>query len=233
MEHNRFHNMELKDFLIDKHPSIMDEYRRYTTPNYYENGVLYYPVDGGFGNLNGSKNQRLKLISSSISKNNIEMTFEDIKSKTKYCCFITEAYKKLARVDENSPCKYNVNITSGTRYLIHNGSEYTIQLMYWLNHEGKRHDSKIWIRRLNDPVQFMYGRNYEPFYELYSVIGKSSFSLKHVRSYDTVARENYDFYANLTIRRAKEIIFGTSDVKIPALPDASIFKDFNKFFIKG
>lgn len=223
--------MDIKEFIAEKHPDLIDEFHRYTTPNYYETGVLYYPITNGFGtSAGGNKHKHLKITGWNASKGDLSMTLQDIKEGNKYSVSIYEAYHKLVRVNPNEVAKYNVNVVSGMRYLEHKGEEYTVNIMKWVDYHSKRLNCKVWIRRLSDIPVRVYGEDRKPYYELYSVIGKGSFSLKHVHSYDSVAREQYTMKHNISVKEAKKIIFGDDYVIIPNLPEATIFKDFDKFF---
>lgn len=42
--------MTLEDYVLEHKPSLYEEYKRTTTPHYYEGGgVLYHPITNGYG----------------------------------------------------------------------------------------------------------------------------------------------------------------------------------------
>ena len=49
-------------------------------------------------------------------------------------------------------------------------------------------------------------------YEFYNIIG-GSWTLKHVKSYDSIGRENYDIKFKVSVRQFKEYVFGDPNIK--------------------
>lgn len=227
----------LIDFLESEHSDIMEEFKRQATANYWQAGVAYNPITGGFGTARAS-NKRMIIKHARVSKGKCFLHLEDerpTKGHNGYEVDIAEAHKKLKRADENKDTIYEFNMPNlgDTRYLTVNDVEYVVRLITWREYKTERLCCRIWINEKNPTQIYNTGfTTYSPYYEIYSHFG-SKLNLKHVKSWDSVGRENYDIKLGISMRDIKSRIFGDPNVKVPPIvPTEELFEDFNKYFKK-
>ena len=190
--------MELIDFIKINYPEIVEVYRRKTTPFYYETGVLYHPMRSGFGCIGGSK-KPLKIIKATYTKDIVYLHLVDDKGD-KYSVTLDEAPTSIKRLDDSiAPLGNIIPDTKEIIYLTHNNIDYKITQMYFRNYGDNRLNARVWVRRSCDKE--INGK--QPFFELYSVIGKGKLNLCHTKSYDSIGRDNSDYKFNISVRQFK------------------------------
>ena len=196
--------MTLEEYINKNYPDIAEEYKRFSTPNYFEYGVLYYPQRAGFG-CSGKSNKKLRLIDSYIFENETHFVLEDENEpKQKYISISTKAHKDLKRVDEN--VDYNDNIVNNRviKYVEIGKRKFLVRQHVWRDHYTKRISFRVMIIE-----EGVVGH-----YEYYNMIGKEKPNLKHVYGYDSANREQYHIMFHLNVRKMKSIIFGNPNIKV-------------------
>lgn len=215
--------MDINEFLLKNYPDKLEEFKRANTLNYYEAGKKY--------KFNKAHGRTVILNDCELHEDMLALSLTDINDGSKYSVDIEEAFSTLTKVDDDGIYNFNMPVKNGSRYFEVNGIRYSIHIMRWHGYNSKKLESKVWIRNLTNPwTKKMYGRDYTAYFELYSLLGDGKWNYKHVHSYDDLAREQYDIKFNVSVRKAKELIFGDANVKIPKLPYPSIYKNFDKHF---
>jgi hypothetical protein len=202
--------MTLEQYINEFHPRIADEYKRYSTPFYYEPDALYHPITNGFGCGTEGSNKRLKIVNASYLKNG-ERHIKTVNVDDPSQMYSTEGstiHTKLKRIDESiAPVGKVIPNDKRFIYILHNGIEYTILQAYWRNHKDNRLCGRIWVSKTADEEN-----KKRPYFEFYSYFG-STWALKHVYGYDQYD-EKYTIKFEVSVRQFKQIVFGSPDVKI-------------------
>jgi len=209
--------IETLEQYIQKHrPNILDEYKRATTPFYYEPGVIYHPITNGFGCGPQGSNEHFVIKDGTYLKGGeIFLSLQSLDKADHRCSvLLSEAHLKIKRVDESvAPIGTPIPNDKEIKYMEIDGKNYTITQLTWRHHSDKTLGGKIWVRCDQYPTTKVYGQERAAYYELYSNFG-STWNLKHVKSYDEVAREQYDIKFNVSMREFKRIVFGDPNIKI-------------------
>jgi hypothetical protein len=199
----------LIEYIKENNPAILEEYKRFSTPFYYETGVEYHPITNGFGCGPEGSNERFVIINGDYRSNGaVHLSMQAVKDKTrKVSVLLHEAHKKMKRVDDSvAPVGRPIPASHDTIYMTVNGVEYTIWQAYWNN--GKQPMGRI-IIKYGEPQY----KNRNPYYEVYSYVDKGKWSIKHVTGYDSVGREHYTITHNLTLKDVKNSIFGNPEIE--------------------
>lgn len=207
-----FHYICIMDGLInyidEYYPNIKQEYIRKITPFYYEYGVNYrwigeksiYKLINGTYLRNGDIILHLKNINDDIDRFNTS----SIK--------LSEAYKFIERVDDEFIIKGSkIPNTKKFIYMNVDGRDYNINQEYYRDYNNGVLNGRVIITCEQDKANNKKCYNIDPYYELYSVIGKSEWNLKHMYLYD--GRENYDTMFNISVKEFKSYVFGRYDIK--------------------
>lgn len=205
----------LQTYIEKNHPEVIAEHRRATTPFYYETGVLYHPITNGFGCGVGGSDEELIIVDADYMKSgSVNLRIQSLKKpENKYSVTLSHAHTKIARVDESIAPIGNIIPNSKQHiYITVDGKDYSIYQSYGRHYETKVKTGRIIIRCEQDTPSRACGRDYQPYYELYSHFG-SNWTLKHVTSYDSVAREQYTIKHNISVREFKQKVFGNPDIK--------------------
>lgn len=190
----------LEKYILLSYPHIIQEYNRKTTSNYYEAGVLYHPITSGFGCTSEGSNEPFEIENGVYLKSgDIQLTLVSKINKYHRCgVLLSEAHKKIKRIDESVlPIGNPIPNSKKVLYI----KDFRIHQHYFTNH------NKLGGRII------IHKDGFKGYWELYSYIGNSSFSLKHVHSYDSVNREQYTIKHNVSVREFKQTVFGDSNIK--------------------
>jgi hypothetical protein len=207
--------MELLEYISKNYPETIEEHKRLTTPFYYEPGVLYHPITSGFGTHNRGGNKPLEIIAGTYYRDgDIEVHLKSLKeSDTKYGVLLSEAHLKIKRIDESiAPVGRKIPNDRNRIYMNVNGIDWNITQMFWRNYGNQRLGGRVWITQDTGTKQYVGNRC--PYYELYFVIGKGVWNLRHIHSYDSVGRENYDIKFGISVREFKQRVFGDPNIKL-------------------
>lgn len=213
--------MNLETYIKEKYPEKVEEYIRYITPFYYEPGVVYRTLVNGFGEGRpGSKQFMIK--NGSYFDNEIHITLVEVNNPAdpnhRYGVSLSEAHLKLKRDVEETPKGLLIPNNKSDFIIKHNNKTYRIHQSYWRDYSSKRLGGKIWIHCDEDlPIN-----RHQPYYELYSYFG-SKWNLKHVYSYDTTHREQYNIKFGISVRDFKQEVFGNSNIKFIHEPTQVLF----------
>jgi hypothetical protein len=225
----------LEDYVKKDYMHIHEEWVRKNTPHYYETGVLYYPITNGFGTqTGGNPNKHLRIEHATYIKGGkrfihlIEMNPPKGQTPSAYGSEDETIYKQLKRVDESILPVGNVIPHDNSRiFFTYNGIDYSIYQAYWRNYGDERLGGRITIRKVGiniNGVKFPMPKELsEEYFELYSVIGKSEWNLKHVKSADKLGREDYDIKFKVSVREFKKFVFQNPNVKF--ITDYPLEKD--------
>jgi len=125
-----------------------------------------------------------------------------------YGVSMSEAYLKLKREVEEEPKGIPIPNNKSDFNIVVNNKHYRIHQAYWRNYDTKRLGGRLWIHCDED----LPSNRHQPYYELYCYFG-SKWHLKHVHSYDSVYREQYDIKFNISVREFKQTVFGDPNIK--------------------
>lgn len=205
----------LTEYVTRTTPNIVKEHIRATTPFYYEPNVIYHPISNGMGcGANGS-NERFVIKNGTYTRNgDIQMSLVSLDKPNHKCCILkSEAHLSIARVEETTPIGKEIPNDRKIKYMTIDGRDYRITQLSWRNYQDNTLCGKIWVRCEQDIPSIVWGEKRYPYHELYSNFG-SSWNHKHVKSYDSVAREQYDIKMGVSMRYFKEKVFGDANIKI-------------------
>ncbi len=206
----------LLEYIEKTSPHIIDEYKRKTTPFYYEPDVIYHPITNGYGCGSQGSNERFVIKSGSYSKDGeIQVTMQSLdKPDHRGIMSMSIAHKQFKRVDETKqPIGKHIPNNKSHLYINVNGKDYVINQNYFRFHQDKRLAGRVIIICLHSTPTRVYGEDKLPHYELYSNFG-STWNMKHVTGYDSVGREIYDIKFKVSVREFKEKVFGDPNIKI-------------------
>ncbi len=120
----------------------------------------------------------------------------------------------MKRVDESvMPIGRHIPNSRKCIHMIRGGVEFTIWQAYWRSYDTKTLGGRVTVTRSDGRVSSTLGGDRKEYHQLYSHFG-SVWHLQHTKSWDSVARENYDIKKNVSVREFKEIVFGDPNVKI-------------------
>ena len=206
----------LSQYISENYPGIISEFKRATTPFYYEPDVIYHPITGGFGcGPQGSKERFVIKNGTYLKNGDISLHLQSLDNEDRKCGVnLNEAHKKLVRSDESiAPIGKQIPNDREVKYMTIDGKNYTITQLKWRYYKDNTLCGKIWVNCDKFPVSTVYGTERSSYYELYSNFD-STWNLKHVKSFDSVGRENYDIKFNVSVREFKQIVFGDANIKI-------------------
>jgi hypothetical protein len=206
----------LEKYIQKTHPSIVEEYKRLTTPFYYEPTVIYNPIRSGFGCGAGGSSKPLVIEKGIYYKNGeITLSLKELGADNRYSILLSEAHTSIKRADETiEPLGLPIPNSKELLHMTIDGKNYVIWQTYFRYYENKRLGGRL-IIRCDQWKKFNHsGSEKTEFFELYSYIGNSSWSLKHVHSYDSVGREQYKIKHNVSVREFKETVFGNPNIKL-------------------
>lgn len=192
--------MTLQDYIQIDYPDIAEEYKRLTTPNYYECGVEYYPLRSGFGGT-GKKYKTLVFKNITLFKNNVfhARLYDKDNPKDSYIINSSSLHKDLVRVDENIEYKENLISDKRIRYIVVDGVEYQIRFDVWREYQTQK------IRW----TVIVSSESFKFYYNYYNRTGVPCLTY-----HPTGKIDKYDFYRDCSVRKFKEIVFGNSNIKI-------------------
>ena len=207
--------MTLEQYIKKDYPSINEEYIRLTTPFYYEPNVIYHPITNGFGcGREGSKKEVVIINADYLANGERYISIQEVKDKShNYSATGSIIHKQLKRVDESvKPIGIEIPNSKRIMYVSHNNVIYEVIQAYWREWEKKTLGGRItvWVWDEHDNNEIIRKK---PYWELYSYFG-SKWHMKHVKSYDSLMREDYDIKFNISVREFKKYVFGDSDVKL-------------------
>lgn len=203
-------------YVVKNYPEILEEFRRLTTPFYYEPDIVYNPITSGFGCGPGGSKERFIIKNGTYLKNgDISLHLQSLDKEGHNCgTYLSEAHKKIAREDESvAPIGKLIPNDRTVKYMTIDGRDYTITQLMWRNYKDQTLCGRIFVNCNQFPTSRVYGREQQSYYELYCHFG-SKWNMKHVTSYDSTGRENYDIKFNISIREFKRIVFGNANIKI-------------------
>ena len=197
--------ISFEDFIKTHYPDTLEEYKRLTTPNYWECGILYYPMTSGCSGI-GKMYRTMKLVNATVFKNDKHFNFDYTDGTGAAQIKESEAHFKLMRVDENVEYKDNI-INDGTiSYITINNIEYKIRQYYFRNYSTNRIAFRC----------FVSSDQLENSYEYYNLIGKGESILKTNKPQRHLTREEYNIQFKVSVRQFKQIVFGNPNIKIPS-----------------
>lgn len=213
----------LIEYIKSDYPEIIEEHKRKTTPFYYEPNVFYHPITNGMGCGSEGSNEPFEIINGTYHRNGeIHMSLQSAtKSEHKICVSLSEAYKKLKRIDDlgvNENKVHGLTIPNSNQqiYMNNDGKDYSITQLYWRDYYSNKLGGRVIVTCLQDKPSIVYGSEKMPYYKLYSVNGDGDgcWNLEYVHSYDSIGREQYDMMYSITVKQFKSIVFGSHDVKL-------------------
>lgn len=200
--------MDIQKYLEQNHPKVVEEYIRFTTPSYYEPNILYHPITNGMGCGFEGSNEPFEIINATYLKNGeMNINLRSTKKDTKIQIRKSEIHTKLKKIDESVVSK-GIPIPNDkyVTYMTINGVGYVIIQSYWRDYSKKTLCGRVFVKCSD------IDGDKQPYFELYCHFG-STFNMKHVYSYDSAGRENYNFNKNISVRKFKELVFGNPNVK--------------------
>ncbi len=206
----------ISQYVAKAHPHILEEFKRKNTPFYYEPGVVYHPITNGFGcGSEGSKERFIIKNGTYLKNGDISLHLQSLDKDDHRCgAYLSEAHTKIARADESiAPIGTPIPNDRETKYMTIDGKNYTITQLTWRNYQDKTLCGRVWVNCDQFPTSNVYGQDSKSYYELYCHFG-SKWNLKHVKSFDSVGRENYDMKMGISMREFKQIVFGDANIKI-------------------
>lgn len=211
--------MSLEDYVLKHKPSLYEEYKRATTPHYYEGGgVLYHPITNGYGCGSEGSNEPyyIEKVSLIDGGKDYNVTLRSVIDNSHAGgCKFSELPKSFARIDETEkPIGIKIPYDKQYLHLTINGIEYNV--FWWLQHEKET----SWNEKAKWRGQVVVSSNSFPiinkhrtYYKLYITCYGDEFFLQHTYSYDSVGREQYNMYRDISVREFKRIVFGDANVK--------------------
>lgn len=204
---------ELLEYIENNYPEIIEEHKRATTPFYYETGVEYHPISSGFGCGQGGSSEKFVIVNGDYIKGELKYCYmRSLYSPDRnYVLTMEDAHKQMKRVDESVAPLGNV-IPDTNRFIClrHNGCNYTITQGWWRDYNSGTLRGRIIVHCEEDKEYYRR----KPYHELYIAADGKHFCLKHVHSYDSGGREQYNFTKKISVREFKELIFGDPKFKL-------------------
>jgi hypothetical protein len=208
--------MTLEQYVKERHVSVNEEYVRFITPNYYVANGEYNPIRGGFG-CSGPNSKILVIAPKCMyTKEDLHIElYEKSKPSQRYICMKSELHTSLKRVIEQESYEGELPRNNGVKkYMTIGESEYSIWMPTWRHYQSGKLQFRMIVRRSTDElVKTNYGFS-QPYFEVYNSASNGSFCLKHVYSYDTVQREQYNLKFGVSGRQIKEAIFDDANTKL-------------------
>lgn len=211
--------MTLEDYVLEHKPSLYEEYKRATTPHYYEGGgVLYHPITNGYGcgSEGSSEPYYIEKVSLIDGGKDYNVTLRSVIDNSHAGgCKFSELPKSFARIDETEkPIGIKVPYDKQYLHLTINGIEYNV--FWWLQHEKETswNEKAKWRGQVGvSSDSFPVINGHRTYYKLYITCYGDEFFLQHTYSYDSVGREQYNMYRGISVREFKEKVFGDANVK--------------------
>lgn len=207
--------MTIEQYINTNYPSIREEYIRLSTPFYYEPGVLYHPIQGGFGTSGPSKKEFMLVDADYLANGERFINMIGvINKKDRYIATGSKIHQQLKRVDESiSPTGREFPNTKRIMYVSHKGVIYEVIQAYWREYKTNRLGGRVTIWLWNEHEKDEDRIHKKPYWTLYSYFG-SKWHMQHIKSYDSVGRENNEYKMNTSVRAFKQYVFGDANVKL-------------------
>ncbi len=209
--------MQLEDYVKENYPHVIEEFKRRTTPFYYEPGVLYHPITNGLGcGAGGSREPMMIVYADYLESGESFITLQSqLDSTRKFGIANSEIHTKIKRLDESiQPVGMTIPSGKRLRYMTVNGVRFEIDQAYWRNYSDKTLGGRVTVRSGDARIdKDNYGRRHGAYYQLYSHYG-SKWTLKNVKSHDSTGREVYEMKHNVSVREFKTMVFGDPNIKI-------------------
>lgn len=199
--------MNLESYISEKYPKLVEEYKRVTTPFYYEPNVHYNPITAGFGCGSDGSTKKLEIINADylISGEKHIMLRNVNAHDERYCTSSSEIHLKLKRVDETIP-PFGLEIPNSKKVIYVNAKGTTFKV--WQSYTRDYYTKKLQFRILVNDINAEKINGRLPYMEFYSG------NLNDVYSFDTIQREISKFHRGISVREFKKIVFGDSNIKI-------------------
>ncbi len=206
----------LEQYVSENYPKISEEFKRLTTPFYYEPNVIYNPIRSGFGCDSNGSTKPLIIVNGDYYKSGaIQIKLKELNGDSTYTVSKNELHTSLKRADESvEPQGLTIPNSKKIIYKLIDGKEYVIWQTYFRDYTTKKLGGRLIVKCDQWKNFLAWGSKYDEYVELYSYIGNSSWTMKHVYSYDSVGREQDTITHNVSVRKFKEKVFGDPNVKL-------------------